>query len=193
MTQGRLCAKEVASVAKESALVFPFLWMCCKLKDLKPDYKLLTLLRYPCILVSRASNSPLTWPTISLEYENISIVFPPIFWTIEIPTNKVSYSASLFVAKKSSRISQLWSFLEISKLAQLQILCDSSHHQCTPSRTKVLIGRLTQLIFHPCSASLLSLLMGFQQTRLLDRRGPNPWQRCEACIWYQKPLGLYPT
>ena len=102
MTRGRLCAKEVASVAKESALVFPFLWMCCKLKDLKPDYKLLTLLRYPCILVSRASNSPLTWPTISLEYENISIVFPPIFWTIEIPTNKVSYSASLFVAKKSN-------------------------------------------------------------------------------------------
>ena len=60
----------------------------------------LTWLEYSCILVSHASNSPFTCPTTSLESENISIVFPPIFWTIVIPINKASYSASLFVAEK---------------------------------------------------------------------------------------------
>ena len=32
--------------------------------------------------------------------ENISTIFPSIFWTIVIPTNRASYSVSLFVTKK---------------------------------------------------------------------------------------------
>ena len=100
--QGSSPAKEVASVANESAWVFPLLEMCDKLNRSKPDRRRLTWLRYSCILASLASNFPFTWPTTSLESENISNIFPPIFCTMVIPYNKASYSASLFVAENPS-------------------------------------------------------------------------------------------
>ena len=46
------------------------------------------------------SNSPWTWLITSLEFENISTTFPPIFWTIVIHTSRSSYSALLFVVEK---------------------------------------------------------------------------------------------
>ena len=95
-------AEEVASVANESVWVFPLLEMCDKLNRSKLGYKRLSWLRYSCILASLASNSPFTWPTTSLKSENISAVFPPIFYTMVIPCNKASYSASLFVAENPS-------------------------------------------------------------------------------------------
>ena len=67
ITQGKLCADEVASVARESECVFLLLGICDKLKDLNLDCKCLTWLRYSCILRSLASNSSQTWPTTSLE------------------------------------------------------------------------------------------------------------------------------
>ena len=79
ITRGRLCAKEVASVARKLAYVFLFLGTCDKLKDLNADYKCLTCFKYSCILISLASNSPRTWPTTSLELEKISTTFSPIF------------------------------------------------------------------------------------------------------------------
>ena len=36
----------------------------------------------------------------SLKSENIFTAFPPILWTMDIPSSKASYSASLFVAEK---------------------------------------------------------------------------------------------
>ena len=80
--------------------MFPFLGICDKSKDSNFVCIHLTWLKYSYILVSRASNSPFTWPTTNLESENISTIFPPIFWTIAIPVNKASYSASLFVVEK---------------------------------------------------------------------------------------------
>ena len=53
-------AKEVASVANESAWVFPLLEMCDKLNRSKFGYKRLTWLKYSCILAFLASNSPFT-------------------------------------------------------------------------------------------------------------------------------------
>ena len=89
-------------MARESACVFPLLGSCNRLKDSNPDCKCLSWLKYPCILSSLAFSSPFTWPITSLESEKIFIVFPPIFWTIDIPTSKASYSVSLFVAEKPS-------------------------------------------------------------------------------------------
>ena len=89
-------------MANESAWVFPLLESCDKLKRSKSDHKHLTWLKYCCILTSLASNFPFTWPTTNLESENISVVFPPIFYTMAIPCNKASYLASLFVAKNPS-------------------------------------------------------------------------------------------
>ena len=60
MTKGRLWAEKVASVAKDSACVFPLLGLCSKLKESKCDCRCLTWLRYPCILSSLASNFPFT-------------------------------------------------------------------------------------------------------------------------------------
>ena len=100
ITRGKSYVEKVAMVAKESAWVFPFLEIYDKSKNSNFVCIHLTWLKYSYILVSRASNSPFTWPTTSLESENISTVFPPIFWTIVIPINKVSNFASLFVAKK---------------------------------------------------------------------------------------------
>ena len=42
ITRGKPCVEEVASVARESACVFPLLGICSKLKDLNPDRKFLT-------------------------------------------------------------------------------------------------------------------------------------------------------
>ena len=100
-------AEEVASVANESAWVFLLLEMCDKLNRSKLGRRHLTWLRYSCILTFLASISPFTWPTTSLEPENISTTFPPIFCTMAIPYNKASYSALLFVAGKPS-LTSLW-------------------------------------------------------------------------------------
>ena len=100
ITRGRLCTKEVANVARESACVFPPLGTCKRVKDSNPDYRCLTWLKYPCILSSLASSLPFTWPMINLEFENIFIAFPPILWTMDIPSSKASYSASLFMVEK---------------------------------------------------------------------------------------------
>ena len=102
ITWGKLCDEEVANVARESICVFRLLGICDKLKDSNPECKCLTWFKYSYILRSLASNSPWTWPTTSPESENISTAFPPIFWTMVIPTGKVSYSTSLFVAEKSN-------------------------------------------------------------------------------------------
>ena len=89
-------------MANESAWVFPLLETCDKLKRSKFDYRRLIWLKYSCILVSLALNSPFTWPTTNLESENISIAFPPIFYTVVIPCSSASYSASLFMAENPS-------------------------------------------------------------------------------------------
>ena len=86
MTQGRLCAKEVARVDRESACVFLLLEIWCKEKESNPNCKSLAWF-----------SSPFIWPTTNLESENIFTILPPIFWTIAIPTNKAAYLASLFV------------------------------------------------------------------------------------------------
>ena len=100
ITQGKLCAEEVASVARELVRVFLLLGICDKLKDSNTDCKCQTWFKYFCILISLTSNSPPTWPTTNLEFENISTTFLPILWTIVIPTNRDSYSAPLLVAEK---------------------------------------------------------------------------------------------
>ena len=71
ITRGKLCAEEVARVAKESVWVFPLLGICDKSKDSNFVCIHLTCLKYSYILVSRASSSSFTWPMISLEFENI--------------------------------------------------------------------------------------------------------------------------
>ena len=58
ITRGKLCTKEVASVARKSACVFPLLGMCSRLNDTNFDCKCLSWLKYPCILSSLASSSP---------------------------------------------------------------------------------------------------------------------------------------
>ena len=88
ITRGKLCAKEVTNVAREFAYVFLCLRTYDKLKDSNTDYKCLTWFKYSCILRSLASDSPPTWPTINLEFENISTPFPPILWTIVISTSR---------------------------------------------------------------------------------------------------------
>ena len=100
--QGSFPAEEVASVANESTWVLPLLEMCDKLNRSKLGRRCLNWLRYSCILTSLASISPLTWPITSLESENISTTFPPIFYTMAIPCNKASYSVSLFIAENPS-------------------------------------------------------------------------------------------
>ena len=97
-----LCVEDVASVARDLACVFSLLRMCSRLKDLNPDCKCLTWLKYPCILSSLAPSSPFTWLTTSLEFENTFTAFPLILWTMDIPSSKVSYSALLFVVEKAS-------------------------------------------------------------------------------------------
>ena len=93
----------MAKVAKEFAWVFSLLRICDKLKNSNFVCIHLTWPKYSCILASRASNFPFTWSTTSVESENIFTVFPPIFWTIAIAINKISYSASLFVVENPNR------------------------------------------------------------------------------------------
>ena len=100
--RGKSYAEEVASIAKESACALPFMGICSKLKESNFNCRHLTWLRYPYILSSFASNSPFTWPTTSLESEKTFTDILPILWTMAIPINKASYSASLFVAEKSN-------------------------------------------------------------------------------------------
>ena len=102
ITRGKSCTEEVASIAKESACALLFLGICSKSKESNFDRRHLTWLRYPYILSSFASNSPFTWQTTSLEFEKTFIDFPHILWTMAIPINKASYSASLLVDEKSS-------------------------------------------------------------------------------------------
>ena len=94
ITWGKLYAEEVASVARELAYVFPLLGTCSRLNDSNLHCKCLTWLKYHCILSSLAYNLPFTWLTTSLESENIFTAFPSILWTMDIPSNKASYSAS---------------------------------------------------------------------------------------------------
>ena len=79
ITRGKSCVEEVARVARESAWVFPLLGTCNKSKDSNSVCMRLTWPKYSYNLASRASNSPFTWPTTSVESENISSAFPPIF------------------------------------------------------------------------------------------------------------------
>ena len=102
ITRGKFYAEEVVSVARESTWAFLLLGMCCRLNDLNFSCRCLIWVKYPCILSSLASNSPFTWSTTNLESENIVANFPLILWTIDIPSNNTSYSASLFVAEKPS-------------------------------------------------------------------------------------------
>ena len=126
ITWGKLCAEDFASVVRELACVFLFLGICNKLKYSNPDYKCLTWFKYSCILRSLASNSPWTWPTTSLESEKISTTFPLIFWTIvTLPTEFHTQPHCLWPRRPIVRISQSWSFLEISEPASLQILFGS--------------------------------------------------------------------
>ena len=171
ITQGKLSVEEVASVARESACVFPLLGMCNRLNDLNFDCKCLTWLKYPCILSSLASSSPPTWPTTSLKSKNIFTVFTPALWTMDIPSNKASYSASLFVAEKSNLndFSMVSFSSEIRIVAPLRIPFGSLLYWHTPSNATVLTGPLTQPIFHPCVVLVSHSRMGFQWTR-----PPNP-------------------
>ena len=98
MTRGRFDPKEVASIANNSTWEFCPLKICVKVKLLKQDWACLTLSRYSCIRGSLASNFPLTCLTTKLESNYTSTTFPPSLITIVIPTNKASYSVSLFVA-----------------------------------------------------------------------------------------------
>ena len=137
--RGRLPVEVVASVANESAWVFPLLETCNKLKKLKFDCKRLTWLKYFCILASLASNSPFTWPTTNLESENISTAFPPIFCTMANPCNKASYLVSLFVVENPSlRDFSMIVFSRDTRTAPFWIPFDLLRHQRTPSNMGVL-------------------------------------------------------
>ena len=100
MIRGRFYVEGFAWVARESTRVFLLLGIWCKEKESNPDCKCLTWFKYSCILTFLASSSPFTWPMTNLKSENIFIVLCPIFWTMAIPTNKVSYLTWLFVVKK---------------------------------------------------------------------------------------------
>ena len=58
-------------------------------KTSKLDCAYLTLIRYPCIHWSLASNSPLICPTTNLEPEKTSTAFTSSLLTIIIPASKV--------------------------------------------------------------------------------------------------------
>ena len=58
ITRGKFWAKEVASMAKESACVFPLLGMCCRLNDSNFSCRCLIQEKYSWILSSLASNCP---------------------------------------------------------------------------------------------------------------------------------------
>ena len=176
ITRGKLCVEEIARVVRESTCVFLLLGICCKEKDSNLNYKCLTCFKYSCILKSLASNSPFIWLTTNLEFENTSTIFPPIFWTIAIPINKASYSASLFVAKKPNLKDFLMMILsEDTTTNPLQIPFDLMHHQHIPSKIEVFVRRSSQLIFYPCSTSRHFLLSEARQTRPPNPQEPRPF------------------
>ena len=151
MTRGKPYAEEVTRVANESVCVFPLLETCDALKDSKSNRKCLTWFRYPYILTSLASSSPFTWPTTNLEFKNTSTAFPPIFCTMAIPCNEVSYSASLFVAKNPSlRDFSVVILLGDIRTSPTRTLFGLLRHQHTSSNVRALARRLCQPIFHPC-------------------------------------------
>ena len=175
MTWGKFRAEEVASMVRESTCVFPLLGMCNRLKDSNSDCKWLTWLKYPCILLSLASNSPFTWPTTNLEFENIFTAFLPILWTMTVPISRASYSTSLFVPKNPNLNDfSMVIFMGETGTSPLWILFDSLCHQHIPSKLKVLIGWLCQPIFHLCVVFLPLSQMGIQRTRPLNLQGPGP-------------------
>ena len=168
MTRARLCAEEDASMARKSACVFPLLGMWSRLNDSNFDCRNLTWVKYPCILSSLASNSPPTWLTTSLEFENIFMAFPPIFWTMDIPSNTAKPHTQphcLWPRIPILMISHWWASRARPKLAPLQSPFNLPHHQHIPSRREVLAGRLCQPIFHPCFMLLIFPLMQVQWTQ----------------------------
>ena len=157
-------AEEVVSVANESVWVFPLLEMCDKLNRSKLGHRHLTWLRYSCILISLAFNSPFTWPTTSLESKNISTIFPPIFCTMAIPCNKASYSASLFVAENPSlRDFSIIVFSRDIRTSPPQILFDLLRCQHTPSNMGVSAWRLRRPTFLPRRAVRLPFLLAIRR------------------------------
>ena len=83
ITRGKLCVEEVASVARESAYVFPLLGTCSRLNDSNLDCKCLTFLStlafsHPLLLIRP---SPSRWLVSSLK--TFSLPFPPFSepWT----------------------------------------------------------------------------------------------------------------
>ena len=161
MTRGNLYAKEVASVVKESTCVFSLLGMCSRLNDLNFDCRSLTWLKYPCIFSSLASSSPPTWPTTSLEYEKILLLFPPPFepWTFPLAESHIQPHC-LWPRSPTLMISQWWASRTRSELALLQIPF-GLRLQCTTSSVTVLVRRLTQPICHPCGVPEFHSCMRF--------------------------------
>ena len=124
--RGKLCTKEVTSMARESACVFPLLGTCSRLNDSNLDCKCLTWLNYPCILSSLASSSPFTWLTTSLKSENIfttspSPPLPPKFfgpWTF-LPVKPHTQPRYLWSRNPVLTISHWWFFQGIPGLTLL--------------------------------------------------------------------------
>ena len=157
--------------------------MCCRLNDSNFFYKYLIRVKYHYILSSLTSNSPFTWPTTSLESENIVADFLPILWTIDIHSSNASYSASLFVAEKPSLNDfQRWVFQLRLRLALHQTLSNLLPHPHTPSTAIVLMQQLGQLIFHPCDVRLIHFLQGSRRIQRSNLRGSGLWLRYVACI-----------
>ena len=184
MTRGKSWVEEVASIAKESACALPFLGICSKSKESNFDCKHLTWLRYPCILSSFASNSPFTWLKMSLESEKTFTNFPPILWTMAIPINKTSYSASLFVAEKSNL--KDFSMMTFSGDISTSLIPEPFWFDASStytSRPEGHTGRSCQPIFHPCFLLIPTLLLGVQWIRQPNLQELVLLWRYEACIW----------
>ena len=119
--------------------------------------------------------------------------FPPFFepWTLPPikPHIQPHYSRPRIPILVTS---QWWASQARLKLALLPSSFGLPLHQHILSRREVLARRSCQSIFHPCSVLLTFLLMQVQRTRPQGLPIPDPWQRCEACIWYQKPLEWCP-
>ena len=194
MTRGRLCAEEDVSVTRESACVFPFLeygvgWMT-QISTAGAWLELNTLafshlwLLAPLLLGQ--------WPVLSL----IAFLWhiPPFFepWTF-LPTKSHTQPCCLWLRIPILVISQWWASRARSKLAPLQSPFNLPHHQHIPSRREILARRLCQPILHPCFVLLIFPLTQVQWTRPQDLPVLDPWQRCRACIWCQKPLKRCPT
>ena len=122
ITQGKLCVEEIASMARESACVFPLLRMWSRLNDSNFDYKCLTWLKYPCILSSLASSSPPLSQRPVLSPRTFLLLFLPLFepWTFP-PTKPHIQSHCLWLRSPILMISQWWASQVRSKLTPHQI------------------------------------------------------------------------